>query len=907
MSDLWMFSSSSPPPIMHQSSLSDSPAFVSSPPPLCSPSSFNNHGNHPHHKVTSSYLCQPQVTSAHLNPQVTSPNLPHSQVTSPHSVHQTHHLLCQPQVTSPHYASQSQVPSLHHFPHAQVASPHLVPQAQVTSPYHLPHPQVTSPHLVPQAQVHSPYHLPHPQATSPHFVPQAQAHSPHHLPHPQVTSPHLVPQATSPYHLPHPQVTSPHLVPQAQVHPPHHLSHPQVTSPHRVPQAQVHSPHHLSHPQVTSPHLLSPPQSHLSSQNHNPGLDDTGWSRPEASSELSSFLSSYSFQIQTTDHLDLHLQNQNQNQFNTGQELENTETLSYNSHTLLASGIYAQGDTPGSGQDTWGPLEPTLSQFQYSPLGSIPGGVGLGRWSSVDFSSSSNEDFSNNKFFPDSYHDNNAPQPFCSPTTPSPHYSQTPTISSPGPEINPRMERLGFHTQPSIELNTNKTLSCCLHEPNSYPMTSDPAQLHPHQISRSLLPSQTEPIQDQSGLLNTADSSESCFSPREGSQDISSAAQSPGPHAGLNWRHECGGGGGRRGGDSQLDWTWMKWAQHENSAGVPGCRLLCTMCQRDFRSVPALNGHMRSHSGLKTLPKKGEDSSLPVQPSIPIVIPVSVPVQSRGVSKACTNGQRTCSRLPAATGGAVLYRSLMHLEKEVTRGRVAAASVGCHYIPPPMLCPLRAGPGLHCSLATRREQRVQAVQLNNTHNGLDDLVAMETLTKRINKPQINVGRSFQAEIPPLCEHKYAHSDSHSAVLLWTPRDELEHPINQNRVEALLTMARSSVIPGGGASPEYTLHILSQSKGDFLLTVEKLLSTPETSNHTDWSAAERKLLVKALQRHHKDFSSIQRAIKTKSLSQCVEFYYLWKKKLSLTVKTPARLTITLPNTNDQRSSSSHDAS
>lgn len=115
---------------------------------------------------------------------------------------------------------------------------------------------------------------------------------------------------------------------------------------------------------------------------------------------------------------------------------------------------------------------------------------------------------------------------------------------------------------------------------------------------------------------------------------------------------------------------------------------------------------------------QGEDSSLPVQPSIPIVIPVSVPVQSRGVSKACTSGQRTCSRLPAATGGAVLYRSLMHLEKEVTRGRVAAASVGCHYIPPPMLCPLRVGPGLHCSLATRREQRVQAVQLSITDKSM---------------------------------------------------------------------------------------------------------------------------------------------------------------------------------------------
>ncbi|GLD67974.1 zinc finger protein 541-like protein [Lates japonicus] len=57
-----------------------------------------------------------------------------------------------------------------------------------------------------------------------------------------------------------------------------------------------------------------------------------------------------------------------------------------------------------------------------------------------------------------------------------------------------------------------------------------------------------------------------------------------------------------------------------------------------------------------------------------------------------------------------------------------------------------------------------------------------------------------------------------------------------------------------------------------------------------------MLVKSLQLHHKDFSSVQRAVQTKSLSQCVEFYYLWKKKLNLNVRTPPGLTVTLPNTN-----------
>ncbi|XP_053170525.1 transcriptional-regulating factor 1-like [Scomber japonicus] len=171
-----------------------------------------------------------------------------------------------------------------------------------------------------------------------------------------------------------------------------------------------------------------------------------------------------------------------------------------------------------------------------------------------------------------------------------------------------------------------------------------------------------------------------------------------------------------------------------------------------------------------------------------------------------------------------------------------------------------------------------------------------------NKPRINVGQGYQVEVPPLQDRKRAHSDSHNALQLWTPSDELEDPANQQRVEALLTMACSGVVPGGGTSPEFTLNILSECRGDFLLTVEKLLSTPETQSAggVRWSPAERKLMVKSLQLHQRDFRSVQKAVQTKTLPQCVEFYYLWKKKLSLSARTTAGLTVALPDKNGQRS-------
>ncbi|KAM9334226.1 uncharacterized protein ABDE67_021959 [Symphorus nematophorus] len=794
-------------------------------------------------------------------------------------------------------------------PHAKVSSHHLMPQTQVSSP-HLPEPQVTSPHPLQMVSLH----LSHPQdVSSPHIIPETQVSSPHLLYQPQVSSPHCVPWS---------QASSPHLLPQAQ-----------VTSPYLLPQSQV-----------TSPHLLSPPQYH----HHDPGFDDLSWSRAEAPSDLSHLLKT-SYQNQTTAHLDLHLQNQNQ--FSPGvtlhrDGLENTHRPPCGAHMLLATGLYEQGDTVGAVQDTWGPPGPpgppgpTLPQLQFPPLGSLSAEVAPGRWSSMEFSSAVAEDSSSNHFFHDSCHDNNAPQPFCSPNTPgpSPHYPQTPTYSSPGPQIYPREERLDFHPQTSRQLSRDQTLSCCLQEYDSYAaVTSDPGQ---HQ--QLLLQSQSEPIQDQTGLLDAAGNSESCFSPQGGDQEVSGATQSAGGGRGRGGR-----GRGGRGGSGQPDWTWMKRPQIKNNTGPLDNRLSCVVCKRDFRSLPALNGHMRSHSGSRSAAwsNKGEDSS-PVAPpsSVSMVMPVTVPVQSRGVAKACRGGQRRCG-LPSPAGGrAVLYRSLLHLQEEeeetVAKGDGRASSRGGddeesavsgdgvvtggdgdvssgHFTPPPMLCPLRVGPGLYCSLlTTRRQQRAQTVQLRNTHNELSDLVATETAsppppgtpTTGINKPRINVGRSFQAEIPPLRGRKHAHSDSHNALLLWAPWEELERPANQQRVEALVTMARSSVVPGGGASPESALHVLSESRGDFLLTVEKLLSTRQTSNknRTDrhdtsvsWSAAETKSLLKSLQLHHKDFSRIQKAVQTKSLSQCVEFYYLWKKKLSLSLRTSAGLTVTLPDINGQR--------
>lgn len=634
----------------------------------------------------------------------------------------------------------------------------------------------------------------------------------------------------------------------------------------------------------------------LFNQSHDPALDCSDWSKCE-SSDLADFLNGNSFSYQNQTDLDHYLQAQTQNQFSTGEthgtDLENPNKP-YNASDV--------SNIPGPGQHTWGRLAPTVSQQQCSPLGSTSPGGALGRWSSIDLSSLSAQDFPSNQSFHETYHDNNGPQPFCSPTTPgpSPHYPQTPTVSSPGPQMHPRTEKTSIH------LTSDPAYDCGLKEFDCYLLGSDPGQHLPHEASQHLLLSKAEPAQEMMGLLRTT-ATKTTFPPARRGQIVSSAGHTPGLGGGKTSKEQYGGGrrGGRRARDVQPPSTWV---QPRSCTDALDTRLQCTVCKRDFRSLPALNGHMRSHSGFRSPLLVKKDMSPPSPNSVCIVMPVSVPVQTRGTSSARRGGHRRCSVPPPVSRDSALYRSLMRPDKEEDEaGALVNGGAADHYTPPLMLSPQRAGPGLYCSLTTGGQQRVQTVQLRN---GLDD-PPPGTLTSGTITPRINVGRSFQADIPPLRSRRQTASDSHNALLLWTPWNQLQHPLNQQRVESLLMMARSSVVPVGGASPEHVLNVLSETRGDFLLTLEKLLTTPETSAHNhrgvSWSPAEKKLLVKSLKLHHKDFRSIQKAVQTRSLSECVEFYYLWKKKLSLRMRTQAGLTVTLPGSNDQRSSKSQEAS
>ncbi|MGH0173034.1 UNVERIFIED_CONTAM: hypothetical protein FKN15_064439 [Acipenser sinensis] len=373
-------------------------------------------------------------------------------------------------------------------------------------------------------------------------------------------------------------------------------------------------------------------------------------------------------------------------------------------------------------------------------------------------------------------------------------------------------------------------------------------------------------------------------------------------------------------------------------------KLACSMCQKEFKSLPALNGHMRSHGGTRTAPslKQDEgDKQLPkeVDPLLPIVMPVSVPVKlppamrpaadlspapccppdrDMPVLKSVRKTPKTekaegvnvergqpdkkkyrhrpdpliipPSSFSLALGGAILFQSQLRSPRIL--GEIPP------YTPPPMLSPVRHAPGLFSSVlytgmppmtATPRVLLGRA----SSADGSSIPVTPGPGEQAVNiEPHINIGPRFQAQIPELQSHSAVEGDQHKASMVWIPRAELQSPGAQQRVEDFVNMACSSVVPGGGTNSEYALHCLFETRGDFMAAVEKLLlcktmrpkSHPLADYHyagsDKWAPLEKKQFNKALATHNKDFFLVQKTVKTKTVAQCVEYYYTWKKKLRL---------------------------
>ncbi|XP_075060283.1 transcriptional-regulating factor 1 isoform X2 [Mixophyes fleayi] len=420
-------------------------------------------------------------------------------------------------------------------------------------------------------------------------------------------------------------------------------------------------------------------------------------------------------------------------------------------------------------------------------------------------------------------------------------------------------------------------------------------------------------------------------------------------------------------------------------------RLTCSVCFKEFKSLPALNGHLRSHGGVRTTailkqeehekPQSREEETL-----TPIVMPVSVPVtlappepiaqlscradqpessvsddempvltrmtysppsSPKAVSPCASSemvrklhrpdmklvkteentkpqqDRRKYRHRPeplfipppsfcahASYSGATLYQSQLRSACVIGEPLLLRIHEMPTYTPPPMLSPVRQGSGLFSSVITAAHNaHLPLTPLTPTPrvllcrpNSIDGTSATPGPGEHTVdvEPRINIGPRFQAQIPDLHDRSSLRKKGHKATLVWKPWPALETEESQQKVEVFLSMSCSSVLPGGGTNLEYALHSLFEANGDMMIALDMLLlkKTPRLKSHplanyhyagSDyWTSTEKKSFNKALNTCNKDFFHVQKMIKTKTLSQCVEYYYTWKKILHMGRRQRTRL-------------------
>uniref|UniRef100_A0A8C6Y5J2 Zinc finger protein 541 n=1 Tax=Naja naja TaxID=35670 RepID=A0A8C6Y5J2_NAJNA len=307
----------------------------------------------------------------------------------------------------------------------------------------------------------------------------------------------------------------------------------------------------------------------------------------------------------------------------------------------------------------------------------------------------------------------------------------------------------------------------------------------------------------------------------------------------------------------------------------------------------------------------------------PIVMPVSVPIMAANQQQVNEKGSQDDKDLqegmpPKKKKKRAHPKSLLIPPPSPAGNEIQPGTGGCYqsnlrspvflmdhflqglmqcspYTPPPMLSPIREGSGLYFNTLRSTSTNPPPVSMyTSVLDGMDGALLFSLVkdTTKINiEPHINIGSRFQADIPDLQDRSNIEDYEHPASLVWKPwGDIVTNKETQKRVADLLKLACSSAMPGGGTNLELAIHCLHEAQGNTLEALEMMLlqgpqkppGHPLANYHYSgshlWTPAEKQLFKKSFALHKKDFYLIQKKIQTKTVSQCVEYYYSWKKIL-----------------------------
>ncbi|KAK6307519.1 hypothetical protein J4Q44_G00226670 [Coregonus suidteri] len=232
------------------------------------------------------------------------------------------------------------------------------------------------------------------------------------------------------------------------------------------------------------------------------------------------------------------------------------------------------------------------------------------------------------------------------------------------------------------------------------------------------------------------------------------------------------------------------------------------------------------------------------------------------------------------------------------------------YTPPPILSPVREGSGLYFSTflssaaaavssqglpppITPKSATRSLLRSNSVDITPPVLSVIGEATPVSIEPRINIGVRYQAEVPELRQRSAAKHDHHKAELVWAPLHDLEgKPRHQERVDDLMHLSCSSALHGGGTNQELALHCLYECKGDIMGALALLLLKnpifPKNhrlgdyhySGSDSWTSVERRYFNKGITAYKKDFFMVQKLVSTKTVAQCVEYYYSYKKQVKI---------------------------
>uniref|UniRef100_A0A3B4T9F2 Mitotic deacetylase associated SANT domain protein a n=1 Tax=Seriola dumerili TaxID=41447 RepID=A0A3B4T9F2_SERDU len=201
------------------------------------------------------------------------------------------------------------------------------------------------------------------------------------------------------------------------------------------------------------------------------------------------------------------------------------------------------------------------------------------------------------------------------------------------------------------------------------------------------------------------------------------------------------------------------------------------------------------------------------------------------------------------------------------------------YTPPPILSPVREGSGLYFStLMTNIAVSNQILPppatpksatrslLRSSSEITPPVLPLISDATPVSLERINIGQKYQAEIPDLQDQLSSQFDQHKADLVWVPVDNSHLKYGDQESEDLMNMACCSVLRGGGTNQELVLHCLHECGGDFL--------------SDSWTAEEKRYFNKGISAYRKDFFLVQKLVRTKTVAQCVEFYYTYKKQVKI---------------------------